>query len=219
MGAINIPDINNGEAADAQVWNTRFAQVASVLNGNVDAANLADDAVSSSKISNGAVTGAKVADNTVPYTKIQATTIPHGMFIFSAASGYVANVGTTTVLFNTLETNEHSGIVKNADGVLQVQQAGVYLCNLILQCVDAPTGTVSKIEYSVNGGTTWLDMTNWSNRQTMESTSRGTMPRINAPFLPANTLIRGRVDVSANSRFGYSGSSPYTSSLSVTRIA
>lgn len=70
MGLINVPDIQNNDLATQTLWNSRFATIVSVINGNLDAANLANNAVTTPKIANLAVTEGKVADKAITPGKL-----------------------------------------------------------------------------------------------------------------------------------------------------
>lgn len=61
MGFVNLPDIQNGDEANAQLFNSRFGAIANVLNGNVDADNLAANAVTTAKIAARAASRDKLA--------------------------------------------------------------------------------------------------------------------------------------------------------------
>lgn len=57
---LNITPIGLGDDASPNLWNSRFAAVQTVLNGNVDSDNLKDGAVSRSKIANQAIDSSKI---------------------------------------------------------------------------------------------------------------------------------------------------------------
>lgn len=58
----NIPNINDGDAADDSLWNSRFAEVAKVLAGNIEADNVKDGSLPYSKLS--------ISDGAIPNTKM-----------------------------------------------------------------------------------------------------------------------------------------------------
>lgn len=60
MGLVSPTQVSDGTSMDAADVNTPVNQLAAVINGNIDAANLAADAVSTVKIPNDAVTDAKL---------------------------------------------------------------------------------------------------------------------------------------------------------------
>ena len=60
MPLVNITDIANNTDATADVFNTRFAAILNVLNGNIDAANLANGAVTLPKIAAGVLAPANL---------------------------------------------------------------------------------------------------------------------------------------------------------------
>lgn len=61
MTLVNIPDLADLTSADANDINSRFAAVSAVLNGHIDAQNLADGAVTSGKLASASVTSVKLA--------------------------------------------------------------------------------------------------------------------------------------------------------------
>jgi hypothetical protein len=74
MTLVSFDDIENGEAATADVWNARYAAILAAVNGNLDSNNLADNAVIASKIAAGAVTNGKLAANAVTNAKLSTDT-------------------------------------------------------------------------------------------------------------------------------------------------
>ena len=60
MTLLNITDVQDDTAADANDLNSRFTQVSQVVNGNIDAQNISDSAVTQSKLASGAVTVSKL---------------------------------------------------------------------------------------------------------------------------------------------------------------
>lgn len=53
MPLLSITDLTNGTAADANIWNTRFAAIANILNGNLDADNYKDASITLAKMGSG----------------------------------------------------------------------------------------------------------------------------------------------------------------------
>lgn len=60
MGLLAYDPMEDGESASANLWNVRLSAIHDLLNGNIDAANLANNAVTTAKIANGAVTSEKL---------------------------------------------------------------------------------------------------------------------------------------------------------------
>lgn len=60
MGLLAYDPMEDGESASANLWNVRLSAIHDILNGNIDAANLANNAVTTAKIANGAVTSEKL---------------------------------------------------------------------------------------------------------------------------------------------------------------
>ena len=61
MGLINYEQLEDGFDASANLWNERFGILFGEINGNLDAANLKNGAVTTPKIATGAVTSDKIA--------------------------------------------------------------------------------------------------------------------------------------------------------------
>lgn len=85
MPLINVPDIQFDDEATAELWNSRYATIVNLLNGNLDADNLAAGAVTSAKLASGAAsanldTGSVVQMIQTDYTAAATsagTTIPN----------------------------------------------------------------------------------------------------------------------------------------------
>lgn len=60
MPLLSYDPMEDGEQASANLWNIRLSAIHDLLNGNIDAANLANNAVTTAKIANGAVTSQKL---------------------------------------------------------------------------------------------------------------------------------------------------------------
>lgn len=71
MGLINIPEIQTDDEATEELFNSRFGVIADTLNGNIDADNLEDGAVTTPKLANGSVTNSKLDDNTIDAAKME----------------------------------------------------------------------------------------------------------------------------------------------------
>lgn len=57
---VNITPIEQTDVASPSLWNNRYGQITSAINGNLDSDNLADGAVTKNKIAQGAVTSDKL---------------------------------------------------------------------------------------------------------------------------------------------------------------
>lgn len=60
MGLINYEQLEDGFDASANLWNERFGILFNEINGNLDAANLKNGAVTTPKLANGSVTSEKL---------------------------------------------------------------------------------------------------------------------------------------------------------------
>lgn len=70
MGVISRTSFNTGDIPTAAEWNTQFDTAYNEINGNLDANNLANNAVSGVKIQDGAVSASKLAtmEYVVPFS-------------------------------------------------------------------------------------------------------------------------------------------------------
>lgn len=62
MSLVSISDINTGDAASKDLFNSRFSAIVNVLNGNIDAANITNSSITYSKLS--------LAAKDIPVSKI-----------------------------------------------------------------------------------------------------------------------------------------------------
>jgi microcystin-dependent protein len=88
MSTLTIPNtFVDGGTVLASEHNANNNAIATVVNGNIDATNLADSAVTTAKIASSAVTTAKIADSNVTKAKIEdAQQLPAGMLAPYAGS-------------------------------------------------------------------------------------------------------------------------------------
>lgn len=63
MGLLSYDPMEDGEVATGNLWNVRLSAIHDLLNGNLDAANLSNEAVTTPKIAQGAVTYEKLVDD------------------------------------------------------------------------------------------------------------------------------------------------------------
>lgn len=100
MPLLSYDPMEDGQAANANLWNIRLSAIHDLLNGNLDAANLA----------NGAVTTPKLADEAVTSPKIGAAAIlpSHMNNVWVGKSTSKSDIGTSwfTVFDKTVELSE-----------------------------------------------------------------------------------------------------------------
>lgn len=72
MTVVNPTQSNSGDTIEAADINTPINQIAAVVNGAIDATNIADSGVTTPKIADSAVTTAKVADANITNAKLAA---------------------------------------------------------------------------------------------------------------------------------------------------
>lgn len=70
MALINIPQVENGDDNDKNLYNSRFGKIVDEINGKLDSSNLANDAVSTPKLANSSVSTNKIEDEAVTGSKL-----------------------------------------------------------------------------------------------------------------------------------------------------
>lgn len=110
MGLITIPDIQNLDPATPELFNERYGEIVDEVNGNLDADNLADGAVTAPKLATNSVATAKVADAAI--TSPKWTNI-YKFSVYRHASWTSADDTFAKVQFDT-EAYDHSSSYDNA---------------------------------------------------------------------------------------------------------
>lgn len=222
MSLINVPDIEDGTGADGNDVNSRFATVLGLVNGNIDSTNIKTNGITGASIAAGSITNDKIVDTAINASKLDRNTIPWGVMLYAdygPTGGQVVN-GDSTLNFTSLETNSHSGVAMNTNGVMGVSLAGVYSINFTVNVTDksgSPTYIVW-VETSPDG-INWYATTPLQT-DVVAATNRGT--NTNAiRYLNANSFIRGHVSVGGGAvRFaGGDVSAKYMMSLATVRVA
>lgn len=96
MGLITYEQIEDGFSATANLWNSRFSKIYDLVNGNLDAQNLKNSAVTEPKIASEAVTASKIGPGAVIPSKVGNTWVGR-----SEKRDGATPVGTSwTTLFN-----------------------------------------------------------------------------------------------------------------------
>lgn len=123
MALINVPDINNLDAATPALFNSRFGEIADEINGNLDAANLADGAVTAPKLATDSVTTGKIADANVTPAK---WTNPYRFSVYRNSAATSGNGAFAKIAFDTeiYDPNNDFDITTNNRYTAPV--AGVY---------------------------------------------------------------------------------------------
>lgn len=109
MTLVNVPAINNNDDATPDLFNSRFAEIVNVLNGNIDASNIKDGTVIYAKLalSDGDIPIAKIG--LTPGTSSGATrdqgSIKIGTYLVQWGESDIANAGTTVTFTQAYATN------------------------------------------------------------------------------------------------------------------
>lgn len=146
MGLINIPDIQNLDAATPELWNSRFATLANVINGNIDANNLATGAVTAPKIGTDAVTTGKIMDANVTPAKWYN---PYKFHAYRNAA-WTGNTGKINLDTEVYDTNSNFDSTTNYRYTAPV--SGFYHINAAASSQQA-TGTGYGCDVYKNGST------------------------------------------------------------------
>lgn len=88
MGLVTHTNATSGQVLTAAFYNNSFNAIINQVNGNLDANNIKDSAVSAAKIATGAVQTAKIQDGAVTGAKIAMGSDAHGDILFRGASAY-----------------------------------------------------------------------------------------------------------------------------------
>ena len=67
---ISLSDIQQNDDATPDLFNSRLDAIVDVINGNIDAQNIADGSIGTAELANLAVTAGKIADTTITRPKI-----------------------------------------------------------------------------------------------------------------------------------------------------
>jgi len=106
---VNVPNINQDDDATPELFNSRFADIVNVLNGNIDASNIQDNSVTYSKMA--------LDDADIPIAKLDLTpgtssgatrdqgSIKIGTFLLQWGESDIANSGTTVTFTQAYATN------------------------------------------------------------------------------------------------------------------
>jgi hypothetical protein len=99
MGTLNYPyTLANDTDADADEVMANFNAARTLINGNIEAANIADNAVTGAKILDGAVTSAKISDGTVADTDLTSPNNSVYKILLRASAGVSNDATANTYL-------------------------------------------------------------------------------------------------------------------------
>jgi hypothetical protein len=97
MSVVSPSQSNAGDTIEASDINNPINQIAAVINGNIDATNIADNAVTTNKIANNSVTGAKLNIVSASYTAVVAATGSTTSISYTDPSGTGGPAVTVTI--------------------------------------------------------------------------------------------------------------------------
>lgn len=98
---LNINPIEPGDAASPNLWNTRFAAIQGVINGNIDSDNLRNGSVTTEKIASGSVTSDKI--DTDRYVDANGWTVND--LGTTKTYSYVYNISGVSIPYGTRKDN------------------------------------------------------------------------------------------------------------------
>lgn len=142
-------------------------------------------------------------------------------YYLNPGTGQVFGTGTNHITYTALEKSEGSTVTMSGTN-LTINTAGWYTVTGNVRIIDVPVPIIQQIQVSVDGGTTWQSLANWSHRVTPESTNRSAIPVTASAYLPVGTLIRHSIDTATNNtRIGALTSSfgKYQTSLTIAGAA
>lgn len=100
MGLLSYEQIEDGYSASGNLWNSRFAPLYDEINGNLDAQNLKNNAVTEPKIATGSVTASKLGAQAITPSKINNT------WVGKTASKVNVTTGWHTIFNKTISLAE-----------------------------------------------------------------------------------------------------------------
>ena len=89
---VNLTPIEPGDAASPNLWNSRYAAITEVINGNIDSDNIKDGAITREKIASDAITNDKL--NLQYEYSGSGSFINMGNFLIQWGTSNVASSGT-----------------------------------------------------------------------------------------------------------------------------
>lgn len=151
-------NVSSGEIIYAADHNTLIALLAAVINGNIDATNLATDAVTTTKIADSNVTTAKIADSAVTTAKINDDAVTPAKWTNPYCFRAERASGTTTLPDNTatqltgFDTEVYDYNNNYASDTYTAPVAGVYnFCGAFQITTGVASGVTLNAMIYVNG--------------------------------------------------------------------
>jgi len=177
MGLISLTLPNDGETVDAADVNTPFNTIATVINGNIENANIKSDA---------AIDGTKIADNSIPATKMK-----------SGAEGWTGLANTpNTVTYNG---NRNYDLVFNSVDISNTLSPGMKIrlqrtVAAPTKCTDLEAGSSQYYSKTSPAGMTFTDDFVCSAWVKLES------------YASVNNIVASRYNGTSGWQFGFTAS-------------
>ena len=147
MPLINVPDIQQDDAATPELWNSRYGTVVDLLNGNLDADNFANNGVTTAKLNTGSVTTAKIASAAVTPVK---WTNPYKFSAYRNAA-WTSGLNTFgTIIFDT-EVFDTNNNFDTSTGTYTAPVTGFYQLNWWAQAT-VTSGSLYDTQLFISGG-------------------------------------------------------------------
>lgn len=167
MSLVSLNPINDGQDANSELFNARFAALANVLNGNVESINLADNAVSTSKIADNAVTTVKIPNNAITAAKIEVQQQWQNVTYLNGFIQYAPEWGQCQYYKDSLGIVRFRGLIKN--GAVNTAMFNLpvgYRPSVTLLLVAMSNEAICRVDISTNGdviarsghSTNWLSL-------------------------------------------------------------
>lgn len=170
MGLININDMQTGDDATAELWNSRYATIVNAINGNIDSANLTDGAVTAAKLASNSVTTAKINDGAVTAAKLVDSAVAGANMgtpvAFHAYRSATKSIGSSaTDVAHDTERYDYGSNFNTSTGVFTAPYAGIYSFKAAVLGGASATRIVLQFVCSTAGTFTPFDVTGTAMRE------------------------------------------------------
>lgn len=155
----NIDPIQPGDAASPNLWNSRFATLATVVNGNIDSDNLKNGGVTREKIAAGAISSDKlgfekyVDANGWLITDLGLVKLATKSRTFTIPSVGNGGIGFVQVADNSAPVGFNPGATNNTMIAVNITNGNAYRWNIVFEQGSKFVPTTIPVYRNEGGGT------------------------------------------------------------------